>query len=291
MAIGYLRVSTDKQHLGPDAQRAAIVAWAAPHGIQIVSWHADQDTSGGSELADRPGLIDAIGAIRAYRAGLLAVARRDRLARSVEVAVTLEREIRSAGAIVASADGHNDDGPSGKLIRQIEDALAEHERELISARTKGALAVKRSRGQFIGNAPYGFRRASGGPVTKKGLPVGLEPDEGEQAVCTRVMEMRDQGMSEQAIESELRWSVRSRGGHSLGPSQVHAIIANCAELRRIFPAHARSAPAGVFACARGHIYETAWDGKYCVRGECKAGRGDGDAARRIELRDLTMVRP
>lgn len=285
VAIGYLRVSTDRQHLGPDAQRAAINAWATTEGIRVAAWFVDEDTSGGSELSDRPGLMAAIAALRAYRAGVLAVAKRDRLARSVEVAVALERAIRGAGAIVATADGRNDESPGGKLIRQIEDAVAEHERALISERTKAALEVKRRRGQPTGGVPpYGFRLDEQGPRSSSGRPTQLVPDELEQAICTRVMRMKELGFTEKRIELELRWSVKGRTGHGLGHTQVHGIIANCERIRTVFPMHARSAPAGAYACARGHVYDESMVGKYCRRDDCKAGVNDGSPVRRIEWR-------
>ena len=36
-AVAYLRVSTDEQHLGPEAQRAAITAWASREGVSVVA--------------------------------------------------------------------------------------------------------------------------------------------------------------------------------------------------------------------------------------------------------------
>jgi DNA invertase Pin-like site-specific DNA recombinase len=284
VAIGYLRVSTDKQHLGPDAQKAAIEAWASANGVRVAAWHTDPDVSGGSELEHRPGLIAAIAALRLYKAGVLAVARRDRLARGVEVAIALERAIRSAGACVASADGRNDEGPSGKLIRQIEDALAEHERELVRVRTRGAMDVLKQRGLSAGNPPYGFRIAKDGARSKNGRVIQLEPDPYEQDVCARVMRMREMGFTEAHITYELRWSVKSRRGHALDQSRIHAILKNCARLRKIFPNHARTAPARTYACARGHVYNASMDGRYCLRDACKDGRGDGSPQRRIELR-------
>lgn len=43
-AVGYLRVSTDEQNLGPEAQRAAILAWALRNGVTVVAWCSDQRT-------------------------------------------------------------------------------------------------------------------------------------------------------------------------------------------------------------------------------------------------------
>ena len=46
VAVGYVRVSTDDQNLGPQAQRAAIESWAAREGVQVAAWHVDQGVSG-----------------------------------------------------------------------------------------------------------------------------------------------------------------------------------------------------------------------------------------------------
>src|SRR5277367_5263412 len=91
LAIAYLRVSTDEQRLGPEAQRATIEAWAAREGVSVVAWHTDAGFSGGLDLGDRPGLVAALTDIRAARAGLLVVAKRDRLARDVAIAATVDK--------------------------------------------------------------------------------------------------------------------------------------------------------------------------------------------------------
>jgi len=44
-AVAYLRVSTEDQALGPEAQRASIEAWAARQGIEVATWHTDQGIS------------------------------------------------------------------------------------------------------------------------------------------------------------------------------------------------------------------------------------------------------
>lgn len=82
-AVAYLRVSTTDQHLGPEAQRKSIETWAAANGVQVVAWHADPGVSGGSDLDDRPGLVAALAELRLVGAGVLVVAKRDRLARDV----------------------------------------------------------------------------------------------------------------------------------------------------------------------------------------------------------------
>ena len=97
VAVAYLRVSTDEQHLGPEAQRAQIVAWAAREGVTVVGWHTDSDVSGAAGIEARPGLVAALGSLRPMGAGVLVVAKRDRLARDVYVALGIERAAESMG--------------------------------------------------------------------------------------------------------------------------------------------------------------------------------------------------
>jgi DNA invertase Pin-like site-specific DNA recombinase len=83
VAIAYLRASTDEQRLSPQAQRACIKAWAVREGIRVAAWHVDRGVCSVAPFAERPALRAALVAILTHRAGLLVVARRDRIARDV----------------------------------------------------------------------------------------------------------------------------------------------------------------------------------------------------------------
>lgn len=206
LAIGYLRVSTEEQALGPAAQRSAIEPWAKANGVRVVAWFDDLGVGGGAPLEDRPGLVAAIDALADLRAGNLVVAKRDRLARDVMIAAMVERLAQRAGARIVSADGTgNGDSPEAVLMRTIVDAFASYERALIRARTKSALAIKRSRGERTsGIAPFGFRFSRDG---KK-----LVADERERAVVDRVMRMYESGVSLSGIARTLNAErVPSRG--------------------------------------------------------------------------------
>lgn len=216
VAVAYLRASTDDQHLSPDAQRAAIVAWAAREGVTVVSWHVDRGVSGAADLADRPALADALGALRAHAAGLLVVAKRDRLARDVYLAAAIDRAVASSGSRVVSADGAaNGDTPADAFMRSILDASAQYERAMIAARTRAALRVKIARGESTGEAPYGWRADADGK---------LVPDVAEQAVVARVCALRASGLSIRAIVAALTAEgVRTRSGGAPNTRSVHVI--------------------------------------------------------------------
>lgn len=124
-ASAYLRCSTDRQDLSPDAQRAAILTWAEREGVEVVAWHEDRGVSGGAELEQRPGLTAAVADLGPRGAGLLVVAKRDRLTRDVLTAALVERLCERAGARVASADGTgNGNTPEAALLRSMIDAFA-----------------------------------------------------------------------------------------------------------------------------------------------------------------------
>jgi DNA invertase Pin-like site-specific DNA recombinase len=98
VAVAYLRASTDEQRLSGAAQRAHIRAWAARERIAVVGWYVDRGVCSVTPIAERPGLRAALVAVDAHRAGVLVVARRDRIARDVVLACEVERAAAHAGA-------------------------------------------------------------------------------------------------------------------------------------------------------------------------------------------------
>ncbi|MCA9316105.1 MAG: recombinase family protein [Planctomycetes bacterium] len=206
LGIAYLRCSTDRQDLSPDAQRDAIRAWAGGAGVTVVAWHEDLGVSGGADLEKRPGLLAALDAVREHGAGVLVVARRDRLARDVLVAAMVDRLVARQGASIVAADGTgNGDGPEAALMRTLIDAFAQYERAVIGARTRAALAVKKARGERVGGIPYGYRDEGG----------VLVEEPGEQAVIARARELRAEGLSLRAVGRALLGEGHRprRGGH------------------------------------------------------------------------------
>lgn len=202
IAVAYLRVSTEDQRV--DQQRDAIERWAESRGIRIAEWCIDHGVSGAAPLDERPALLEALGSLRSHRAGFLVAAKRDRLAREVSSAAAIERFAAEAGATVVTADGIDpSDTPEGQLMRALVDAIAQYERALIRARTKGALAAKKKKGEVVGQVPFGWKR-SGASLIK--LP-------GEQAAIERARHLRALGRSYAAISGALEAEgYQPRGG-------------------------------------------------------------------------------
>src|ERR1700732_602961 len=105
-AIGYCRVSTDKQAdsgLGLEAQRASVTAAAQRLGLSLGSVFVDPGPSGSLALAVRPVLMEAVSALK--RGDVLLIAKRDRLGRDVIEVAMIERLITKRGARIISAAG------------------------------------------------------------------------------------------------------------------------------------------------------------------------------------------
>jgi DNA invertase Pin-like site-specific DNA recombinase len=203
--VAYLRVSTDEQTLGLEAQRDSIASYCEGHGIELVGEHVDQGVSGSADLERREGLLDAIGSVR--RGWVLVVAKRDRLARDVTLAGLAERMVEKRGASVRCADGNgNGTGPADVLLKQILDAMAQFERAQIAMRTRAALRAKRGRGEAPGGVPpFGFRIVDGGPHPRSSgrrLSV-LEESATEQLVLARMVALQDEGHGCSRIASAL----------------------------------------------------------------------------------------
>jgi DNA invertase Pin-like site-specific DNA recombinase len=138
----------------------------------------------------------ALADLRTFGAGVLAVAKRDRLARDVYITATIERAAARTGARVACADGTaNGDSPADQFMRTVIDGAAQYERALIRARTKAALGVKRARGESTGAPPYGWRVGDDGRQ--------LVPHDQEQRTIDTARSLRAAGSSYRSVRREL----------------------------------------------------------------------------------------
>ena len=214
-AVAYLRVSTEEQSNGVEAQRAAIEAWAKRNDVEVVSWHEDR-LSGAIPVEDRPALLGALQALREAGAGLLLVGKRDRLARDVVVAATIEKLVKGAGGVVTSADGVSvEDTPEGALMRTLLDAFAAYERAMIRSRTRAALQAKKARGErYSRKPPWGFAYEDG----------RLVPCESERELLSSIQGMREASLSYAAIARRLNDSGTPCRSGRWHPTSVRRVL-------------------------------------------------------------------
>ena len=139
--IAYTRVSTTKQGLGLDAQTNAINNYIASHGGTIIAQYSEKES--GKETINRVELQKAIAHAKCEGATLI-VAKLDRLSRSIADIFTLRKD-KQLNFEVCDLDA------SDTLMLGIFATLAQQERELISRRTREALAALKNKGVKLGN--------------------------------------------------------------------------------------------------------------------------------------------
>jgi DNA invertase Pin-like site-specific DNA recombinase len=140
--VAYFRVSTDKQGksgLGLEAQREAVMNYLNGGRWTLVDEFTEIESG---KRNDRPELEMALAACKRQKAKLV-IAKLDRLGRNLAFIATL---MESGVEFVAVDNPH-----ANKLTVHILAAVAQHERELISERTKAALAAAKRRGKRLGN--------------------------------------------------------------------------------------------------------------------------------------------
>jgi DNA invertase Pin-like site-specific DNA recombinase len=140
--VAYFRVSTDRQGksgLGLEAQRKSVLDYLDGGRWDLVGDFTEIESG---KHNDRPELEKALAACKRQKAKLV-IAKLDRLSRNLAFIATL---MDSGVEFIAVDNPH-----ANKLTIHILAAVAQHEREIISARTSAALKAAKARGKRLGN--------------------------------------------------------------------------------------------------------------------------------------------
>ncbi|MBB5056911.1 DNA invertase Pin-like site-specific DNA recombinase [Granulicella aggregans] len=139
--VAYYRVSTKRQGisgLGLEAQRQAVHQYLNGGRWKLLSELTEVETG---KRNDRPQLEQALGLCRLHKATLV-IAKLDRLARNVNfISSLMESKVDFIAVDFPTAN---------RLTVHILAAVAEHEAEMISTRTKAALVAAKARGTVLG---------------------------------------------------------------------------------------------------------------------------------------------
>jgi DNA invertase Pin-like site-specific DNA recombinase len=148
--ISYLRVSTAQQGrsgLGLEAQRQAVADYLNGGRWELIEEFVEVESG---KRTDRAQLAAAMAACRRHRA-MLVIAKLDRLSRNAAFLLNL----RDAGVEFVAADMPT----ANRLTVGIMALVAEAEADMISARTKAALAAAKERRKAEGRPGLGGTRA------------------------------------------------------------------------------------------------------------------------------------
>ena len=206
--VGYYRVSTARQGrsgLGLEAQREAVRHYLDGGRWQLVDEIVEVESG---KRDDRPQLARALDLCRAWRATLI-IAKLDRLARNVEFTARL----MNSGVEFVAVDFPQ----ANRLTIHILAAMAEHEREMISARTKAALRAARARGVKLGGDRGGLTRKARVKGNERSAEVRHEKaDQSATSLLPVIERLRAQGVTSaqglaQALNHEGVPTVSGRG--------------------------------------------------------------------------------
>lgn len=146
MVIGYLRVSTGKQH--PANQKNEISRFAEERGLEVEKW-VTEIVSGKTRESDRK-----LGRLlkRMHKGDILIVTEISRLSRTLTDIMNIMGKCLEKGInLYTTKEGYSfDDTINSKVLCFAFGLVAEIERNLISMRTKEALAVRKAEGKVLG---------------------------------------------------------------------------------------------------------------------------------------------
>ena len=188
-AIGYVRVSTEEQAregVSIEAQEERIRALATAKGWSLVKIIKDAGYSGKNLC--RPGAKSLIDICRKAEADVVIVYKVDRLTRRQKDLWYLLEEVFEANHVgfLSVTEAFDTTTAAGKAYLGMLGVFAQLERDLVSERTREALNHKKTKGEWIGRKPTGFRMNEGGR---------LEEDPDALKMIARAKRLRRQGAS------------------------------------------------------------------------------------------------
>lgn len=219
--IAYLRVSTEDQSLGLDAQKFACETYCQKLGYELNEVFSDEGLSGGLSFDKRPGILDALASLE--KGDVLLVAKRDRLSRGDTLAMAMiEAGVTRKGAKIISTagEGTESEDPASILMRRMVDAFGEYERLIIKSRTKAALQTKKAKGERVGHIPFGQKLAEDG--------IHLEECATEQDILQQINDLKGRRLSIRAIAAAMNERKAFNRGAEWNASSVHRILQKAA---------------------------------------------------------------
>jgi DNA invertase Pin-like site-specific DNA recombinase len=159
-AVGYIRMSTDKQEDSPARQRRDIEAMAERNGYRITTWYEDHGLTG-TESANRPEFRRLLANAKNRRFEAVLLSEQSRMSREdVFDAMQHWKQLRDAGVkIVTCQRGELDFSNLGGVITAIVNQYGAREESVkLAHRVASGQRLKAQQGQRIGGVVFGYDR-------------------------------------------------------------------------------------------------------------------------------------
>lgn len=213
-AVAYIRVSTGKQQISPEAQEAKIRQYAQLKGLELVEVIVET-VSASKQLSKRPE-GSKIAQLTAAGVCHIVATKLDRIFRSVPDASNQAEAWQAAGISLHCVDDQIDTStPMGRCFFHIVAALGQMERELIAERTQTALTHLKDSGEVYNHVPYGS-------VAKGGK---LISNPAEQATIAKMQALQAEGLSYIKIADKLNeLGIQAKQGGKWGAKAVWNVL-------------------------------------------------------------------
>jgi len=218
--LAYLRVSTIFQEISIEVQREQCRMWFQQNRTgetdEYLGEIEDIAISGSTELFSRPNGQHILTMLD--RGDTLVVSKLSRAFRSTIDALQSMKSLREIGIRVVVLDMAIDtETPVGRLTLTILAGVMEFERELISERTREAMAQRRREGQWIGRAaPPGWRLLT--RAQRESKDNALVTDDNSRAFAYKALERVGKGEAAEVVASSLELAYRK---HMCGKSPLN----------------------------------------------------------------------
>ncbi len=169
--VAYYRVSTQRQNLGIDAQTFDVHNYVCLNGGKLIAEYTEKESGKNNNRIE---LNKALDTCKRENATLL-IAKLDRLSRNVGFLFTL----KDSGITFKALDMPN----CNTLTLAIYSGMAQNERELISERTKKALAQKKMQGYKLGSPVAKFTEEMRQKATKEIQRIASENENNKRAMA------------------------------------------------------------------------------------------------------------
>ena len=209
--VAYTRVSTEGQGIGLDAQMDIINAWVKNNGGNVIA--TLREKASGKNL-NRPVLKQALDMCRQTGATLI-VAKLDRLSRDVADIFTI-RKRKGLDMVVCDIDAND------TMMLGIFATLAQKERQLISTRTREALAALKEQGKQLGNPNAGaqLREVNRQGAAKRSQMAHDAVENKHAYMAIRLMT----GTLQQKADFLNENGFRTRNGKTFAPTSVKRLL-------------------------------------------------------------------
>lgn len=212
--FGYIRVSTTRQGDGAslDAQRDAIAGFASQNGLTVIKWFEEQETAA---KTGRP-LFDAM--LRKLRQGEaegLIIHRIDRSSRNYADWARLDEASRAGIKIYFAADSLDFDSRGGRLLADIQMALAADYSRNLSLEVKKGQSGRLKQGLYPFRAPIGYLNPQSatkpidpikGPLVQQAFELYCS---GEYSITSLTTEMQRRGLTGFAGQPVVRRNIET----------------------------------------------------------------------------------